>query len=159
MKDGVIQQVGEPLEVYSRPNNRFVAGFIGSPAMNFVEAEVTPFHGTLYIETAGFKLKIPAEKARRLEGYLHKKVTFGIRPEDLPEASSDSEGETINAIVEVIEPIGSEVFLNVKAGPDSMVARVDPRTQVKVHKGIILKPIMENMHVFDMEDEKAILVP
>jgi len=157
MKDGVKQQVGPPLELYFRPANKFVAGFIGSPAMNFVEGELVSESGTLFFCSPGFKLRIPEEKAAKVKGYPEKRVIFGIRPEDLPEAPCALPGETFDVVVEVMEPLGSEVFLNVKAGDQSLIARADPSTQAKPHAQLCLKPSLENMHLFDIRDEKALL--
>lgn len=157
MKDGLIQQVGEPLKVYSHPTNLFVAGFIGSPAMNFVKANILYTDGRLFLDAPSFRLLLPADKARKLDGYRDQKVIFGIRPEDLLEAPEGKGEDTLEALVEVIEPIGSEVLLNVKIGPDNLVAKVNPSTQARVSQKIWLKPVLENMHIFHIESEQAIL--
>ena len=83
MKDGWVQQVGEPLELYNTPANKFVAGFIGSPAMNFANVKVTEANGSLLAENAGLRIKLPEETAQRLRGHAGRDVTLGIRPEDL----------------------------------------------------------------------------
>ena len=157
MKDGWKQQVGPPLHLYFHPANKFVAGFIGSPGMNFVKAELISRGGTLFLQSAGFNLKVPEEKARKLEGYDQKQVIFGIRPEDLPESSQAIAGETFDALVEVVEPIGSEVYLNVKAGEDSFTARAASNTRAKPHREVCLKPRMDHLHLFDVGDERALL--
>ncbi len=157
MKDGLKQQEGPPLELYFRPANRFVAGFIGSPAMNFVKADLVAEGGSLRLQTLGTTLKIPADKASRLKGYNERQVTFGIRPEDLVEAPSPIPGETIEVLVEVMEPLGSEVFLDTKVGETSLIARAEPKTEAKPHSRLYLKPLMENMHLFDLKDERALL--
>src|SRR3989441_5073831 len=92
MKDGSIQQIGEPLEVYSRPRNKFVAGFIGSPAMNFIDASMAEVRGELYAETTGIRVTIPPERSRRLASYKAQQVTLGIRPDDLHAANPGSSG-------------------------------------------------------------------
>src|SRR6058998_429398 len=121
MKDGVVKQVGEPLELYERPANRFVAGFIGSPAMNFVEVNVKD-GGALWAETSGFRVKVPADRTDRLKSYAGQPVTVGIRPEDLRLATGgDSSDYTVDAVVDVVEPLGSEILLDVKAGSNTMV--------------------------------------
>jgi multiple sugar transport system ATP-binding protein len=86
-----------------------------------------------------------------------KRVIFGIRPEDLPEADCALPGETIEAVVEVTEPLGSDVFLDVKIGERSLTARAEPTTQAKPHATICLQPSPENMRFFDIETEKALL--
>src|SRR5437867_5586817 len=127
MKDGWIQQVGEPLELYGHPTNRFVAGFIGSPAMNFIETTVTEANGTAYVEAPGFRVRVPAERARRLAAYKGQPVTFGIRPEDVHIATgTDPADLTADAVIDVVEPLGAEILLDAKIGNTIVVARVDP---------------------------------
>ena len=158
MKDGLKQQVGPPLELYFRPANKFVAGFIGSPAMNFIEGDLVSEGEEFYFQAAEMKLKVPKEKAEQLKKCGKKRVTFGIRPEDLPEAACPLPGETLDALVEVMEPIGSEVYLDMKIGERGLIARVGPKTKAKPHTAICLQPAPENMHFFCSETEKALLV-
>ncbi len=156
MKDGWVQQVGEPLELYGRPANRFVAGFIGSPAMNFIEVSIKD-GGGLWADTAGFRVKVPADRSDRLKSYVGQPVTVGIRPEDLHVATgSDGADSTFDAVVEVVEPLGSEILLDVKAGANSLVARVDPSVRVKVHEPIRLALNADRLHFFDKKSEVAI---
>jgi multiple sugar transport system ATP-binding protein len=157
MKDGLKQQVGAPLELYFRPANKFVAGFIGSPAMNFMEGELLSEQGGFFFQTKVFKLRIPEDKAAKLKGYPEKRVIFGIRPEDLPEAPCSVVGETFDVLVEVMEPLGSEVYLDVKAGDQSLIARAEPQTKAKPHANLCLRPASENMHFFDIRNERALL--
>ncbi len=156
MKDGLKQQVGAPLELYFHPANKFVAGFIGSPAMNFIEGDLLSEDGNLFFQGKAFKLKIPEDKAAKLKGYSEKRVIFGIRPEDLPEAPCAAPGETMDVVVEVMEPLGSEVYLDVKAGDQSMIARAEPNTKAKPHSTLCLHPAQENMRFFSVKDEKAL---
>src|SRR5262249_56515580 len=112
-KDGGAQRVGEPVDLYSRPATRFVAGFIGPPAMNFIEAGIKD-GGALWAETSGFRVKIPPDRTDRLKSYAGQPVTVGIRPEDLhPATGSDSSDYTFDAVVDVVEPLGSEILLDV----------------------------------------------
>jgi len=157
MKDGLKQQVGPPLGLYFKPANKFVAGFIGSPAMNFIEGDLLSEGGELYFQAAGMKLKVLEDKAEPLRKYGKKRVIFGIRPEDLPEAACALPGETVEAVVEMIEPLGCDVFLDVKIGERSLTARAEPTTQAKPHAAICLQPSPENMRFFDIETEKALL--
>jgi multiple sugar transport system ATP-binding protein len=156
MRDGWIQQVGEPLELYSRPANRFVAGFIGSPAMNFVDVTVKDAAGDLWAETTGLRVKVPAEQRERLRPYTGRTVTLGVRPEDLHLGDSGDGDHAFDAVVEVVEPLGSEILLDVKAGPHTMVARVDPGVRVKVHEQIRLALDPARIHFFDSRTEVAI---
>jgi multiple sugar transport system ATP-binding protein len=157
MKDGLIQQVGAPLDLYFHPVNKFVGGFIGSPTMNFIEARLVALNQKLYVEADGMMLIVPEEKEGLLQGYINQKVTLGIRPQDLSKASSPVEGETFKALVEIIEPIGNEIYLDVKAGRDSLIASVDPKTKVNLHEEILLQAHLENIHLFDAGSEKALL--
>ena len=157
MKDGLVQQVGEPLELYASPANRFVASFIGSPAMNFAEVAVAASNGALGAEAAGLRLRIPARKQAELGRYAGQRVTLGVRPEALHVASgADSADFSFDSNVEVLEPLGSEILLNVRAGAHAMVARVDPATRLKVHDTVRLAFDPERLHFFDARTEAAI---
>ena len=157
MKDGWIQQVGEPLELYSHPANKFVAGFIGSPAMNFMDVQISDGGGPLRAEAPGVRLTIPLETVDRLKPYAGQKVALGIRPEDLHLATgNDPAGTVFDAVVDVVEPLGSEILLDVKAGPTLLVARVDPTVRVKVHEPIKLAVEAEHLRFFDPKTEAAI---
>ena len=157
MKDGWIQQVGEPLELYGKPTNRFVAGFIGSPAMNFAEVTITEANGALTAESSGFRVLVPPARAGNLKAHKGQRVTLGIRPEDLHIATgADPAGYTFDTVVDVVEPLGSEILLDVKSGSNSLVARVEPTVRVKVHEGIRLGLNPDRLHFFDMTTEKAI---
>jgi multiple sugar transport system ATP-binding protein len=158
MKDGSIQQIGEPLEVYSRPRNKFVAGFIGSPAMNFIDASMAEVDGKLYAETAGIRVAVPADRCRCLASYKSQKVTLGIRPEDLQEAHSGSSAKvSFETMVEVVEPLGSEILLDVRVGQQSLVARVDSSCRARHHEKIRLAFVPARIHFFDPQTEQAII--
>src|SRR6266700_1586015 len=133
MKDGMVQQVGEPLELYGHPANRFVAGFLGSPAMNFATVKVSQDNGAIWAANGGMQIKAPPELSGRLGRYVGKEVTLGIRPEDLHVASAADPPELgFEVVVEVVEKLGSEILLDVAAGPHTMVACVDPSIRVNV---------------------------
>ncbi len=156
MKDGLIQQVGSPLELYNAPTNKFVAGFIGSPAMNFFEAELARSGDLLSLQTDSFKIDLPPEKAGLTGEYSEKKVIVGIRPEDLLEATEHVPGKTIQTTVEVVEPIGSEIYLNVAAGEVPLTASVDRKARVKPHQDFVLEPSLDYLHLFDIRNENAL---
>ena len=158
MKDGLIQQVGAPLEVYAVPQNQFVAGFIGSPAMNFIQCTVTGQDGGLFFAAPGFRLPVPAGKAKAMAAYKDKRVTMGIRPEDLHGATpQDLPASILEAHVEVVEPIGHEIYLDVKVGGAAeIVARVSPDNPVKVGQTIKLAATVDKLHAFDPQTERAI---
>ena len=157
MKDGVVQQMGEPLELYNEPTNRFVASFIGSPGMNFAEVRVAETAGALWIENAGIRIKVPARIAGRLGRHTGEQVTLGIRPEDLRVASDSDLAElSFEVEIEVVEKLGSEILLDVKAGPSTMVAAVDPSVRAKVRDHLRLALNPERLHFFDNRSERAI---
>ena len=157
MKDGLVQQVGEPLELYNHPKNRFVAGFIGSPAMNFVEVAIADANGGLWANNDTFQIKVPPAKLAALRAQVGKQVTLGIRPEALQIADGSTPVESsFDASVEVIEPLGSEILLNVRCGMNDMVARVDPSIRVKLHEKIRLALDPDRLQFFDHKDELAI---
>jgi multiple sugar transport system ATP-binding protein len=157
MKDGWIQQVGEPLELYGKPANRFVAGFIGSPAMNFADVTINEVGGALVAEAPGFRVQVPPSQNGRLKPYKGQRATLGIRPEDLHVAGgADAAVHTFDAVVDVVEPLGSEILLDVKAGASTLVARVEPTVRAKVHEHVKLAMNPERLHFFDTKTEQAI---
>src|SRR5476651_597590 len=139
MRDGRVQQVGDPMELYNEPANRFVAGFIGSPAMNFVGVRLAAVNGGLWAESEGIRLKVPGPLKDRVGPYTGKEVTLGVRPEDLGIAGDgDATDLSFDAAVEVVERLGSEILLDVVAGATSMVASVEPTVTAKVHETLRL---------------------
>jgi multiple sugar transport system ATP-binding protein len=159
MKDGYIQQVGAPLEVYDFPENEFVAGFIGSPPMNFFRARLLKEDGGLVLDMGSFKLKVPADYASVYESCVNKDVTFGMRPEDiLDEYPEDRRGmwETFKAVVEVIEPLGAEILMELSKGDHSFMARVDPHSKSQLNQEVEVYFDMNKMHLFDPETGKVV---
>jgi len=157
MKDGLVQQVGEPLELYGKPANRFVASFIGSPAMNFAEVTVSSANGALWAESAGLRIRVPDSRREALQRYNGQPITLGIRPEALHVASgADAADHVFATTVEVIEPLGNEILLDVRVGANLLVARVDPATRLKVQEAVRLALDPERLHFFDVKTESAI---
>jgi multiple sugar transport system ATP-binding protein len=156
MKDGLIQQVGGPLELYNSPANRFVAGFLGSPAMNFFEAELTGSGDLLILQTSSFNIQLPPKKAKLLIGFDQTKVIVGIRPEDLVMVEDYVQGKTIPFTVDVVEPVGSETYVVGNAGEIPLIAGVGRNTSVRAHQNISLEPIIENLHLFNIKNHKVI---
>jgi multiple sugar transport system ATP-binding protein len=157
MKDGLIQQVGEPLELYNNPANRYVAGFIGSPAMNFAEVVIRDANGTLFAENEAMKIRIPDAVKARVGAHVGKSATLGIRPEDLRVAgSADDPGEVFEAVVEVAEQLGSEIILDLTAGKTGMVASVEPMLRVKPQERIRLAMNPKGLRFFDATSGNAI---
>jgi multiple sugar transport system ATP-binding protein len=158
MKDGLIQQVSDPLTLYDQPVNKFVAGFIGSPPMNFLDAELVKQGSDYFIKSSAFNIKIDNDKYGAVQGYEGKRVTFGFRPEDLIDEaiSKDKEDKLITAQVEVIEPLGSEIYLYLSADGESFTVRVPHqyRTQIGEKVGFVVDT--EKIHLFDNETEEVI---
>jgi len=154
MNDGRLQQAGAPLNVYKEPANKFVAGFIGSPSMNFLDATLTKEAEDYLIDTGSFKVKMAQNSHTQLKKYIGKKVLFGIRPEDLYDknyVSKDIPGHPLKAKVEVIEPLGAEIFIYLDIGGHSLVGKMDSLTQVKVEEDMEVVIDMKKTHIFDPE--------
>ena len=159
MKDGVIQQVDSPQNLYDKPANLFVAGFMGSPQMNFIDATVKIDGGKAYLGVAGQEIPLNAEKSKALAdgGYDGKTVVMGIRPEDIIDATVDGgEGNVFESTVNVYELLGAEVFLYFDLAGTAMTARMDPRTTARPGDQVRYRMNTEKIHVFDKETEKTI---
>ncbi|MCI9272987.1 MAG: sn-glycerol-3-phosphate ABC transporter ATP-binding protein UgpC [Clostridiales bacterium] len=162
MKDGFIQQVDTPQNLYEKPCNEFVAGFMGSPQMNFIDATVGK-NGDKFVLTFGRNtLAVPANKAEGtdLSKYVGKEVTFGIRPEDVhdePEVLQKHPESTVDADVEVTELMGAETYLYLNVEGNAVTARVDPTSTAKAGDKTQVAFDMNKMHLFDKETEQAIL--
>jgi len=157
MKDGWVQQVGEPLELYNTPANRFVAGFIGSPAMNFIEATLGESDGAVVAEAPGLRLTLPGPQAARARAKAGRAITLGIRPEDVHVATdSDPANLCFDAVVEVVEQLGSEILLDTRVGPATVVASVEPTMRIRSNERLRMSLKPERLHLFDAETEAAI---
>jgi multiple sugar transport system ATP-binding protein len=158
MNAGIIQQMGSPMEIYEYPLNKFVAGFIGSPGMNFLPATIVSDNAKLYVDTGSFRLLIPEKKVPYLQDQKDKDVILGIRPEHIQDADfadSSISNKMFTAMVEVVETLGSEIQLDVVSGDHSMIARVDPRTKAKRHQEIELAVNMDKIHIFETESPNS----
>jgi multiple sugar transport system ATP-binding protein len=157
MKDGLIQQVGEPLELYNHPANRYVAGFIGSPAMNFADVMIRSVGGGFVAENAAMRIAVPEALKGRMAAHAGKPAILGIRPEDLRMANgSDAAENTFEAVVEVAEQLGSEVILDLTVGSSSMVASVEPTVKVRPQEKVRLAINPAGLRFFDAATEAAI---
>lgn len=158
MKDGVIQQVGTPIEVYENPKNIFVAGFIGSPSMNFIPAKIMIQNSRLYVDIEDFVVPVLNSKENYYHYLVGKEVILGIRPEHICDMRGrdflNAEcmlGASLRAQVELIEPLGAETLLNMTLGKHNLIARVNPQIQAKVHQKIELLFNIEKMHIFEKD--------
>ncbi len=161
MKDGVVQQVDTPQHLYEQPGNLFVAGFMGSPQMNFLDAQIAEKGGDLVAKVGEYDVVIPAAKAKVLKdgGYVGKTVVLGIRPEDIHDSQmfiEASPSAPMTSTVKVYELLGAEVFLYFDVNGTQVTARVDPRTNSKTGDTIKFAFDMEKSHFFDKETELVI---
>ena len=161
MKDGVIQQVDTPQNLYDKPNNLFVAGFMGSPQMNFIDSVVTVNGNNVYLVFGNNKIRVPEARAKKLVegGYVDKEVVLGIRPEDIKddEAFITAHPESsFAATVRVYELLGAEVFLYFAVDDYDITARVDPRTTARPGDTVTIAMDLAKMHIFDKETEQII---
>jgi multiple sugar transport system ATP-binding protein len=159
MRDGLVQQVGTPLEIYSRPVSRFVAGFIGSPAMNFLDVQVEGEGDFLYLRRDGLSLAAAPERRAALARYAGRQVMLGVRPEHIALLNGDAPaGDGVPGRVEVTEQLGSELLADVAVGDASlMVSRVDPEADLARGQPVRLAFNPGRLHFFDRETEAAIL--
>lgn len=152
MNKGVLQQLDTPQELYDRPANMFVAGFIGSPAMNFFPAHIRHDDGQVVVDADAFAVRIPEDRKAVYMPYVGKEVVFGIRPEDIhnPDfAPPNISAAPVEAKVDVTELMGNEIFLYLLAGNNNFVARVDPRSRYTIGERAQLIFNMDNFHIFD----------
>lgn len=160
MKDGLVQQTDSPMNLYEKPANLFVAGFIGSPAMNFIDATLVQADGKSRLEASGFRVEVPTDLVPYVRDWTGRRVIFGIRPEDIQDRafmSAALPGSTIKAGVDVHEPLGSDVILYLTVGSQSIVARVDARTQAKMGDSVEVVLNLRKMHLFNPDTQEAIL--
>ncbi|MBU5294608.1 sn-glycerol-3-phosphate ABC transporter ATP-binding protein UgpC [Anaerosalibacter bizertensis] len=157
MNLGKIMQVDTPLNVYQYPANKFVAGFIGSPPMNFMEGEVIETNNNIQIKIKEVKLKLPLDKAKNLKDHIGKKVWFGIRPEDITIGNSDGEN-TMKGKVKVIEFMGNEAFVYSQIGDEEFISKVDflEAKDLKNGSECFFSINMDKCHIFDYDSEKNI---
>ncbi len=156
---GNLQQLDTPQNLYDYPNNLFVAGFIGSPAMNFFPAKVSVKGDKVTVDTGDFQVQIPAAHSAPYKGLDGRSVVFGIRPENIhdPEfAPQNINGEKISAKVDVTELMGNETLLYLVSGKNSFVGRVDPRSKLRVGASTDVIFDMDKIHIFDSATEEAI---
>jgi multiple sugar transport system ATP-binding protein len=156
-KDGKIQQTGSPLHLYKHPVNKFVAGFIGSPPMNFLTVTVVDEDDFVILDEGGFKLKPDAQHAEALRKYVNKDIYLGIRPEDLILNDDAEAANSIPLTVNVVEPLGADTTLRLNTKTQCLVARTDPNRDFTMNEEVRFVPYMEKARYFDKETEFAIL--
>ncbi|MGD0173165.1 MAG: ABC transporter ATP-binding protein [Anaerolineales bacterium] len=159
MRDGILQQLDTPQALYDKPVNVFVAGFIGSPSMNFFDAKISRSDSTLFVDAGAFAVPIPADKAQRYSSRVGKDIIFGIRPEHIHDPQFAPPGiaaARVETRVDVTEPMGNEVFLYLVSGEHTFIARVDPRTRARMGDRLEVSFDMSQIHVFDRDTQVAV---
>ena len=156
MKDGLVQQIGGPLHLYNNPVNLFVAGFIGSPPMNFIKVTIDQEANRCLAVCEEFQIIITGRNEKLVKPFAGKELVFGIRPEDLAYVTKEEKGKTFKAQIEVVEPLGAEIHLYVNLGKNKLIARIPPSYNPKAGESAILLPDMDKVIFFDPETEKAL---
>jgi len=160
MKDGVIQQIDVPLTVYNHPANLFVAGFIGSPAINIVNGSLATTDGNLQFQADDFTLALTPSQAEILAANKDKPITFGIRPEDIYDSRFDSmagEKRTLNVLCEIVEPLGNEYIVYLKTQHHKFTARFDPKDLPLKGQAFPITLDMDKVHFFDADTEVCLI--
>ena len=160
MKDGILQQVADPITVYDFPKNKFVAGFIGSPPMNFMRGEIIKKDGRIYFNEGSILVKLVEDMYKKITPYIDKEVIFGIRSEDIYDKLFVSEAPPENIVrvtCEVFEPMGSEVYLYLNTGKHTFIARVGAHDRPQVNQDMDLVFDMSKVHFFDKGTEETII--
>jgi len=157
LKDGEVQQVGKPMELYSQPKNKFVAGFIGSPSMNFMTGKIELTDKIFFlIDGLSTKIEFDQKYKNVLSDYRNKKIVIGIRPENLQLAAEKLSKEELSVKLEIAEPMGNETLLYFTLQNSQMIARGNPNQFYEVGNAYSLHIDKNQIHFFDYEDEKAI---
>jgi len=159
MKEGLLQQIDSPQTLYDQPSNVFVAGFIGSPSMNFIDAKIIEQDNKLALDCGDFVVEVPEDRAATYRPYIGKDVIFGLRPEDIHDAEYVPSGikkAEVETKVDVTELMGAEVIVYLVTENLQFLGRFDPRTSARVGDKITVAFSMDRMHIFDKETEMAI---
>jgi len=160
MKDGILQQVADPITVYDRPKNKFVAGFIGSPPMNFMQGTLIKKDGKVYFDEGRIMVKLVEDMYAQMAPYLGRQLFFGIRSEDIYDKLFVSEAPPENIVkvnCEVYEPMGSEVYLYLNTGKHTFIARVGAHDKPRVNQDMEVVFDMSKVHFFDKDTEETII--
>ncbi|HYY04784.1 MAG TPA: sn-glycerol-3-phosphate ABC transporter ATP-binding protein UgpC [Gaiellaceae bacterium] len=155
MRDGILQQLDTPENVYLRPANLFVAGFIGSPPMNFLRGKIAERDGQVTVDAGAFALPVPSRLRSAARDAIGRDVVYGIRPEDI-EAQDGASGWPLPATVDVVEYLGNELQIHARVNGSKFVARVPTKVPAQVGGKMPLRMQVENAHIFDIETEEAL---
>lgn len=161
LNEGVMHQVDRPLNLYNHPANLFVGGFIGSPAMNFLDASLHSADGAWYVAAGDLRLRLPDARAELLQPYAGKTVVVGVRPDDiydrsLPMPIAATPDNSLTLTVDVTEPMGARVHAYLTSGAHSLVASLDSETRARDGEPLEVVFDVERVHIFDKETEQAV---
>ncbi|MCY3799514.1 MAG: sn-glycerol-3-phosphate ABC transporter ATP-binding protein UgpC [Chloroflexi bacterium] len=159
LNEGKLQQIDSPFNLYHNPHNIFVAGFIGSPSMNFFDATLKEDGDNLVVDIGAFTLPVPASKADTFRGHVGMEVVCGIRPEDIDDSNYLPQGiipANMTCNVEVVEQMGNEVIIYLENAGKNFIARTDPRTDATVGEAMDITFNLDNMHLFDINTEMSL---
>ncbi len=158
MKDGFIQQVADPITLYNQPANKFVAGFIGTPPMNFMHGRVVAERDTLWFDGQSLRVRMTPDQARAMAEWSGRETVLGVRPEDILEAAPGANGhDPVNGGIEVVEPMGAETYLYVSCGTHNFIAKVAGHARHRDGEAVTLHFDMSKAHFFDVTSEKTIV--
>ena len=160
MRDGIIHQIADPIRLYDKPVNKFVAGFIGSPPMNFIKGQIIKKDDKYYFNEGKFRVRIVDSMIKSIEPYADREVIFGIRPEDIYDklfVSGAPPDNTIKATCEAIEPMGSEAYLYLNTGKNALVAKVGGHNKPTLNQDMDVVFDMSKIHFFDKDTESTII--
>jgi multiple sugar transport system ATP-binding protein len=159
MDKGVLQQSGTPMEVYAKPANRFVAGFIGSPAMNFIDGRLVAVGDGLAVDAGSFRLGLPESFGEPLRGQVGRQIVFGVRPEDIgPRDAASAATNTLSTRADVVETLGAEIFAYLACGSQSIVARMKaPEVPLRVGDPLEVAVDMGKTHLFDRDSGRTLV--
>ncbi len=159
LNEGKLQQIDSPFNLYHNPHNIFVAGFIGSPSMNFFDATLKADGDNLVVDVGAFSLPVPVSKADSFRSHVGMEVVCGIRPEDIDDSNYLPQGiipENMRCNVEVVEQMGNEVIIYLENAGKNFIARTDPRTDATVGEPMDITINLDNMHLFDVNTEMSL---
>lgn len=155
MRSGIVQQIGPPMELYNHPANLFVAGFIGSPPMNFIRVHIEEDRGKIFAHEGAIVTEITGKNAERVRRYIGKEAILGIRPEDIACREMATGAKSIRARVAAVEVLGSELHVSAEIGKHTIVARVPPQDDLRIGDTVYIENAVEKAIFFDIESENA----
>ena len=159
LKDGKLEQIDSPMNLYDKPASKFVAGFIGSPPMNFFKGTIGSWKGPLSFKSGRFEVTIPGKFKEKLASFAGKEITMGIRPEDISAMRKNENDAEVKSQIDLVEPMGADYYVYLNTGDTSYIARTDSFEKASVGQSMALFFDMQQVHFFDAENEKSVVNP